>query len=96
MLMGITAHAVGWPIPRGGAQLLTNARCSYLSTFGTEVRVSSPVQSISSLPNYDVILCDLTPRQLLNLGGVQFSRSYRRKVRKISVMVAVFSRWTML
>jgi phytoene dehydrogenase-like protein len=90
MLMGITAHAVGWPIPRGGAQLLTNALCSYLSTFGTEVRVSSPVQSISSLPEYDVVLCDVTPRQLLNLGGVQFSRPYRRKLEKFRYGSGVF------
>src|SRR5206468_320609 len=27
MVMAVSAHAVGWPIPRGGAQSLTNALC---------------------------------------------------------------------
>ena len=36
MLMAVPAHAVGWPIPRGGAQSITNALCGYLSTFGSE------------------------------------------------------------
>ncbi len=34
MLMAVSAHAVGWPIPRGGSQSLTQALCRYLSTFG--------------------------------------------------------------
>ena len=32
ILMAVPAHAVGWPIPRGGAQSLTNALCGFLST----------------------------------------------------------------
>ncbi|MGA7632820.1 MAG: NAD(P)/FAD-dependent oxidoreductase [Terriglobales bacterium] len=31
ILLGAALHSVGWPIPRGGAQSITNALCSYLS-----------------------------------------------------------------
>ena len=41
MLMAVTAHAVGWPIPRGGSQSLTDALCRYLATFGSKVKTSS-------------------------------------------------------
>src|SRR5207248_4284709 len=54
MLMAVPAHAVGWPIPRGGSQSLTNALCHYLSTLGSTVRTSSRVESLSALSNYDL------------------------------------------
>src|SRR5438876_12394197 len=37
MLMAIPAHAVGWPIPCGGSQSLTDALCRYLATFESEL-----------------------------------------------------------
>src|SRR5438067_3792034 len=64
MVMALAAHAVGWPIPRGGAQSISNALCGYLSKLGGEIKTSMRVENLSSLPDYDVILCDITPRQL--------------------------------
>ncbi len=84
ILMAAPAHAVGWPIPRGGAQSLTNALCGFLSTFGSSVSTSTPVRSLAALanvfPNYDLLLCDLTPRQLAKVGGQRLSDSYKRRL----------------
>ena len=82
ILMAVPAHAVGWPIPRGGAQSLTNALCGVLSTLGGKVNTSSPVESLSELANYDVLLCDLTPRQLIKVGGKRLSDSYKRRLER--------------
>jgi phytoene dehydrogenase-like protein len=82
ILMAVSAHAVGWPIPRGGAQSLTNALCGFLSTFGSKVNTSMPVHSLAALANYDLLLCDLTPRQLLRIGGQRLSESYQRQLAK--------------
>jgi phytoene dehydrogenase-like protein len=82
MLMAIPAHAVGWPIPRGGAQWLTNALCCHLATLGGSVKTSSRVESLSDLPNYDLILCDVTPRQLLKLAGNRFSEPFKRQLER--------------
>ncbi len=90
ILMAVPAHAVGWPIPRGGAQSLTNALCSFLSTFGGKVHTSSPVQSLAALGNYDLLLCDLTPRQLVKVGGQRLSDSYKRQLRKYRYGAGVF------
>jgi phytoene dehydrogenase-like protein len=81
MMMAVPAHAVGWPIPRGGAQALTDALCAILATFGTKVRTSSPVQSLAALESYDVVLCDLSPRTLAEIGGQRFSEGYKRRLR---------------
>ena len=94
ILMAVPAHAVGWPIPRGGAQSLTNALCGYLSTFGSKVTTSSPVQSLAALanvfPNYDLLLCDLTPQQLVKVGGQSLSESYKRRLGRYRYGAGVF------
>ncbi|MGA9511036.1 MAG: NAD(P)/FAD-dependent oxidoreductase [Candidatus Sulfotelmatobacter sp.] len=78
ILMAVPAHVVGWPIPRGGAQAITDALCAVLSRLGSKVKTSSRVQSFSALGDYDLILCDLTPRQLIALGREKLSDGYRR------------------
>src|SRR5579863_9089523 len=94
ILMAVPAHAVGWPIPRGGAQSLTSALCCYLSTFGSKVTTSSPVQSLAPLanvfPNYDLLLCDLTPRQMVKVGGDSLSDSYKRRLGRYRYGAGVF------
>jgi phytoene dehydrogenase-like protein len=90
ILMAAPAHAVGWPIPRGGAQSLTNALCGYLATLGGKVHTSSPVQSLAALANYDLLLCDLTPRQLIKIGGQRLSDTYKNQLAKFRYGAGVF------
>ena len=90
MVMAISAHAVGWPIPRGGAQSLTNALCHHLSTFKSTITTSSRVDSLASLPRYDVTLCDVTPRQLLAIAGPRFSDGYKRRLESFRYGAGVF------
>lgn len=90
LIMALAAHAVGWPIPRGGSQSLTNALCRYLATFGSMVRTSSRVESLAGLSNYDLILCDLTPRQLLNIAGERLSSHFRRELENYRYGPGVF------
>ncbi len=90
ILMAVPAYAVGWPIPRGGAQSLSNALCGFLSTFGSKVHTSSPVQSLATLANYDLLLCDLTPRQLLKIGAQRLSDSYKRQLGRYRYGAGVF------
>jgi phytoene dehydrogenase-like protein len=90
ILLAVPAHAVGWPIPRGGAQSITNALCGVLATFSSKVSVSSPVQNLAVLKNYDLTLCDLTPRQLLKVGEQRLSESYQRQLASYRYGAAVF------
>jgi len=90
VIFAISVHAVGWPIPRAGAQSLTDALCGYLSTFDGKVTTSSRVESLAALSGNDVVLCDVTPRQLLAIGGQRFSESYRRRLREFRYGCGVF------
>jgi len=90
LLMAVPAHAVGWPIPRGGSQSLTNALCRYFSALGGKIHTSSRVQSINSLAGYDPILCDVSPKQLLAIAGQRFSPSYKRQLESFRYGPGVF------
>jgi len=90
MMMAVPAHAVGWPIPRGGAQALTNALCRHLAALGGRVRTSSRVESLAALGDFDLVLCDVTPRQLLALGGDHFPESFRRRLARFRYGCAAF------
>jgi len=90
MAMAIPAHVVGWPIPRGGAQSITNALCGLLNTLGGTVRTSSPVHDLADLPNCELILCDLTPRQLLAVSKNKFNDNYKHKLKQFRYGAAAF------
>jgi len=90
MLMTVPAHAVGWPIARGGSQFLTDALCGYLSTIGGSVKTSSRVESIAAVSDYGLVLCDLTPRQLLKIVGSKLSDSYKERLSRFRYGPGVF------
>jgi phytoene dehydrogenase-like protein len=90
LLMAVLAHAVGWPVPRAGSQSLTDALCRYLATLGGKVKTSSRVETLSALPGYDLLLCDVTPRQLLKLAGERLSDHYKHRLQAYCYGPGVF------
>ena len=45
MMLGVAAHAVGWPVPRGGAGSLTRALIAHLQALGGTVHTSRRVDA---------------------------------------------------
>jgi phytoene dehydrogenase-like protein len=90
VVLGAAAHAIGWPIARTGSQAITHALCQYLSTLGAVVKTSTRVESLEDLTSYEVICCDVTPRQLLRLGERRFGSAYKRRLANFSYGPAAF------
>lgn len=90
LVLGITGHAVGWPVPRGGTQRIADALVSYLRSLGGEVITGARVESVDELPPSRAILCDVTPRQLLRIAGHRLPASYRRKLERYRYGVAAY------
>jgi phytoene dehydrogenase-like protein len=90
--LGAAAHAVGWPIPRGGAQSITDALCRYLASLGGTLHTATRIESLAALDKdkYDVTLCDVTPRQLLAMAGERLSPAYRHQLQRYSYGPGVF------
>jgi len=63
---------------------------SFLSKLGSAIRTSSRVESLVSLQDYDVILCDVTPQQLLKIAGQRLSEAYKRRLERFRYGPGVF------
>ncbi len=91
LVLGITGHAVGWAIPRGGSQKIADAMASYLRSLGGEIITNSRVESIDDLLSPDnAVLCDLTPRGLLKVAGNHLPDGYKRKLQRFRYGAAAF------
>jgi phytoene dehydrogenase-like protein len=90
LLMAIPAHALGWPVPRRGSQSITNALCGHLEKLGGKIHCSSRIDNISNVRASGLILCDLTPRQLLHIAGNRLSSSYKKRLQNFRYGPAVF------
>ena len=82
LVLGVTGHAVGWAMPRGGAGRITRALVSYLRSLGGEIVTGRRVETIDELPPARLILCDVTPRQLLRIAGHRLPASFRHKLQR--------------
>ncbi len=97
IVLGAATHAVGWPIPEGGAQSITDALVRVLAAHGGSVRTGTRVDSLDPhTPESErvardaVTLCDVSPAQLLALAGQRLPAGYRRTLARFQPGPAAF------
>ena len=90
LVLGVTGHAVGWPLPRGGSQSIADALASYLRSLGGEIVTGAAVESLEELSGTRTILCDVTPRQLLGLAGDRLGGRYGQALERYRYGPGVF------
>jgi phytoene dehydrogenase-like protein len=82
LIFWTTCYAVGWPFAAGGSQSIINALVALLKSLGGEIVTGSRVTNLRDLPPARAILCDVTPRQFLKIGGNQIARGERQQFEK--------------
>src|SRR5262249_53234252 len=82
LVLGTLGHAVGWPLPRGGSQVIADAMTAYLRALGGEIVTNTEVRSLKELPAARAVLCDVTPRQLLGIAGEYLPDHYRQQLER--------------
>jgi phytoene dehydrogenase-like protein len=87
LILMAAGNARGWPIVRGGAQVLTDVLVGHLQSLGGRIETGCEV---TQLPEADVILADVTPRQLLQIAGSKLSQEYRRQLERFRYGAGVF------
>lgn len=80
ILLWATCHAVGWPIAEGGSQSIANALARCLESLGGKIVTNARIASLGELPDAAAVLCDLTPRQFLQIAGDRVSGYERRQL----------------
>ena|SRR5215213_4739780 len=90
LVLGTLGHRVGWPIPRGGAQAISDALSSYFRDLGGEIITGVHVTTIKDLPRARCILFDVTPRQLIQIVGENFPPRFSAKLKRYRYGPGVF------
>ncbi|HTV00849.1 MAG TPA: NAD(P)/FAD-dependent oxidoreductase [Luteitalea sp.] len=81
LALAVAAHAIDWPVARGGSQAIVEALASVARANGCTIHVDHPVRSLADVPASRVVLFDLTPRQLEQVAGSHLAHGYRRRLR---------------
>jgi len=87
LILAAAGHAAGWPIPKGGSQRISDALASYFLSIGGQIQTESRIET---LPDAPIVMCDITPRQLLALAGDRFPKSFRRTLARYRYGPGVF------
>jgi len=90
LVLGIAAHTVGWPFPKGGAHNLTKAMAKHFQSLGGKIETEAEITSLTQLPPTDTILFNITPTQILNIAGKKLPASYIRKLQDYKYGSGVF------
>jgi len=90
LVLGTLAHAVGWPLARGGSGSIAAALGAYLTDLGGEIATGHEVHSLEGLPTARVIVLDLTPRQVLAIAGDKLPSGYHRQLARYRYGPGVF------
>lgn len=88
IVLAALGHAYGWPIPRGGSQRISDALAGYLRSLGGEIAVNSRVDALPETG--ELLMCDVTPRQLLALAGDRLQGEYRKSLEEYRYGPGVF------
>ena len=90
LVLGAAGHVIGWPLPEGGAQRLTDALAAVLTDLGGEIVIGREVCSLEELKGARTVLLDVTPRQFLRLAGSGLGRLSRQRLGRYRYGPGVF------
>lgn len=90
LVLMAAGHLGGWPIPKGGSQSIANALAAYFTSIGGKIETGTYVKSLSQLPSAHAVLFDISPKQLLQIAGHQFSAIYKWQLERYRYGMGVY------
>lgn len=79
LVLGMYAHAVGWPMIRGGSAAVTEAMALELRALGGEIVTGERVGRLDQVPAARAVLFDTTPRAVVAIAGDRLAPGRRRR-----------------
>jgi phytoene dehydrogenase-like protein len=90
LLLALAGHEVGWPVPAGGSQAISDALAGYLTELGGEIVTGHPVRSWADLPATRVVLFDTSPAALARIAADRLPPRYVAALRRYAYGPGVF------
>ena len=81
LVLGAAAHKVGWPVPRGGSQGITNALIGHLQSLGGRIETGRRIDAHAFREwneTGNLTLFDTSPRQLVDIAGDCLTTGFRK------------------
>ena len=72
-------HAVGWPMPRGGAGRITQALARYFTSLGGVIETGRRIRSLDELPPASAVLLALTYPQVAEITAPALPAAWRHR-----------------
>jgi phytoene dehydrogenase-like protein len=82
LVLGAAAHAVGWPIPRGGAGQLSQALIGVLHAEGGSLLTGLPVHDLNAFEQDALVFFDTTPAHMATIAGSRFPAGFNKKLNR--------------
>lgn len=82
LMLGVSGHAVGWPVARGGSGAIARALAAELAAHGGVIVADRRIQQLADLPTARAYLFDTTPAQLALIAGDRLPSGARRALRR--------------
>jgi phytoene dehydrogenase-like protein len=90
LLFGVSAHAYGWPMAKGGSQRIAEALAKVIVDHGGTIETGHLVGSIDELPDATAVILDVMPRAAVRIGGNRVNARDRRRLTAWKTGPAVF------
>jgi phytoene dehydrogenase-like protein len=90
LMFAVAGHEVGWPVPAGGSQAISDALAGYLSELGGEIVTGVQIRSWGDLPKARAVLFDTSPATLAQVAGDQLPPRYLRQLSRYAYGPGVF------
>ena len=90
LVLGLTGHAIGWPVARSGSQAITSALVAKHRELGGALLLNRRVGHFRELPAARAYLFDLTPKQLLQVASSALPANYRERLARFRYGPGVF------
>jgi phytoene dehydrogenase-like protein len=78
LVLGLYAHAAGWPMVRGGSAAVADGLAAELRSLGGTIETSRRIASLGELPPARAIILDTTPRAAVAIAGDRLPGRTRR------------------
>lgn len=79
LMFGVTSHAYGWPVAKGGSITITNALAADLKRHGGRIETG---HRVTEMPQADIVMFDTSPAAVLQIAGDRLPARVRRPLRK--------------
>ncbi len=90
LILGVTAHAGGWPVAQGGSQKAADALAAELQDLGGEIITGVTVNLLSDLPESAAFFFDTSPRRMCAIAGDRLPKRFKNQLDRYRYGPGVF------